>query len=205
MEPYQKHVSIVALMNRNNVDTDQIVPKQFLKKVSRNGFGKHLFHDWRFNKDGSDNPEFELNFPEFKGAGVLLAGDNFGCGSSREHAPWAIGDFGFKAIISTSYADIFYNNCFKNGILPIVVDQATWDVLRDEVERFPGVQFEVDLEGQMLSTPGGTEVSFEVDAFRKNNLLKGLDDIAVSLQSEAEITAFEEKHKKAQPWLWRSA
>lgn len=204
MEPYQKHVSKVALMNRNNVDTDQIVPKQFLKKVSRNGFGKHLFHDWRYNQDGSDNPEFELNFPDFKGAGILLAGDNFGCGSSREHAPWAIGDFGFSAIISTSYADIFYNNCFKNGILPIVVDQATWDVLREEVERFPGVQFDVDLEAQMLTTPGGTEVSFEVDPFRKNNLLKGLDDIAVSLQSEAEITAFEAKHKEAQPWLWRS-
>jgi len=205
MEPYQKHVSKVALMNRNNVDTDQIVPKQFLKKVSRNGFGKHLFHDWRYNKDGSDNPEFELNNPDYKNAGVLLAGDNFGCGSSREHAPWAIGDFGFKAIISTSYADIFYNNCFKNGILPVVVDQATWDTLRSEVEQFPGVQFEVDLENQKVSTPGGTEVSFDVDPFRKNNLLKGLDDIAVSLQSEAEITAFEARQKEAQPWLWRSA
>ncbi len=204
MEPYQKHFSKVALMNRNNVDTDQIVPKQFLKKVSRNGFGKHLFHDWRFNADGSDNTDFELNFPEFKGAGILLAGDNFGCGSSREHAPWAIGDFGFNTIISTSYADIFYNNCFKNGILPIVVDQATWDALRSEVEQFPGVQFEIDLEAQTVTTPGGTELSFEVDPFRKNNLLKGLDDIAVSLQSEGEITAFEEKHKQAQPWLWRS-
>jgi len=205
MEPYQKHFSKVALMNRANVDTDQIVPKQFLKKVSRQGFGQHLFHDWRFLADGSDNPEFELNQAEFAGAGILLAGDNFGCGSSREHAPWAIGDFGFNTIISTSYADIFYNNCFKNGILPVVVDQATWDTLRAEVEQFPGVQFDIDLENQMVATPGGTEVSFEVDPFRKNNLLKGLDDIAVSLQSEAEITAFEAKQKESRPWLWRSA
>lgn len=205
MEAYKNHFSIVALMNRNNVDTDQIVPKQFLKKVSRNGFGKHLFHDWRYLPDGSDNPEFELNNADYKGAKVLLAGDNFGCGSSREHAPWAIEDFGFNTVISTSYADIFYNNCFKNGILPIIVEPAAWERLRQEVEQFPGVQFDINLEEQTVSTPGGTELSFEVDPFRKNNLLKGLDDIAVSLKSEAEISKFEAKQKEAQPWLWRSA
>lgn len=205
MEPYQKHTSVVALMNRNNVDTDQIIPKQFLKKVERTGFGQHLFHDWRFNADGSDNSEFELNQPAVKGAKVLLAGDNFGCGSSREHAPWAIEDFGFNTIISTSYADIFYNNCFKNGILPVIVDEATWNNLRDEVEANPGLSFAVDLEAQTVTTPAGTTVNFDLDPVRKNNLLLGLDDIAVSLQHEARITAFEEKQKAALPWLWRAA
>lgn len=205
MKPYQKHTSVVALMNRNNVDTDQIIPKQFLKKVERTGFGQHLFHDWRFNADGSDNPEFELNQPEVQGAKILLAGDNFGCGSSREHAPWAIEDFGFNTIISTSYADIFYNNCFKNGILPVIVDEATWNKLRDEVEANPGVSFAVDLEAQTVTTPAGTTVNFDLDPVRKNNLLLGLDDIAVSLQHEAHITAFEEKQKAALPWLWRVA
>lgn len=205
MEPYQKHTSIVALMNRNNVDTDQIIPKQFLKKVERTGFGQHLFHDWRFNADGSDNADFELNQPAVKGAKVLLAGDNFGCGSSREHAPWAIEDFGFNTIISTSYADIFYNNCFKNGILPVIVDEATWKTLRDEVEVAPGLSFSVDLEAQTVVTPAGTTVSFDLDPVRKNNLLLGLDDIAVSLQHEARITTFEEKQKAVLPWLWRAA
>lgn len=205
MEPYQKHTSIVALMNRNNVDTDQIIPKQFLKKVERTGFGQHLFHDWRFNADGSDNPDFELNQPAVRGAKILLAGDNFGCGSSREHAPWAIEDFGFNTIISTSYADIFYNNCFKNGILPVVVDEATWNELRTEVEAKPGLSFSVNLEAQTFTTPAGKVVEFELDPVRKNNLLKGLDDIAVSLQHEAQISAFETRQKEALPWLWRNA
>ena len=205
MKPYQKHSSIVALMNRNNVDTDQIIPKQFLKKVSRTGFGQHLFHDWRFNADGSDNPDFELNQPGAEGARILLAGDNFGCGSSREHAPWAIEDYGFNTIISTSYADIFYNNCFKNGILPIVVDQATWNQLREAVETAPGISFTINLEAQTLTTPSGQEISFELDPVRKNNLLKGLDDIAVSLQHESKITAFENQQRESLPWLWRTA
>ncbi|PIE01797.1 MAG: 3-isopropylmalate dehydratase small subunit [Thiothrix nivea] len=205
MEPYQKHTSVVVLMNRNNVDTDQIIPKQFLKKVERTGFGQHLFHDWRFNADGSENPEFELNRPEVQGAKILLAGDNFGCGSSREHAPWAIEDYGFNTIISTSYADIFYNNCFKNGILPVVVDEATWNELRREVEAAPGLSFAVDLEAQTVTTPTGRVVGFDLDPVRKNNLLKGLDDIAVSLQHEARISAFEARQKEALPWLWRNA
>ncbi|MEZ5535470.1 MAG: 3-isopropylmalate dehydratase small subunit [Thiolinea sp.] len=205
MEPYKKHTSVVALMNRNNVDTDQIIPKQFLKKVERTGFGQHLFHDWRFNADGSDNADFELNQPEVQGAKILLAGDNFGCGSSREHAPWAIEDYGFNTIISTSYADIFYNNCFKNGILPVIVDEATWNELRAEAEAAPGLSFTVDLEAQTVTTPVGKVVAFELDPVRKNNLLQGLDDIAVSLQHEARISAFEAQQKAKLPWLWRAA
>ena len=146
MEAYKNHQSVAALMNRNNVDTDQIVPKQFLKKVERTGFGAHLFHDWRFNADGSENPEFELNKSSFKGARILVAGDNFGCGSSREHAPWAIADYGFNTIISTSFADIFYNNCFKNSILPLVVESAKLGALMAEIAADEGVKFTVDLE-----------------------------------------------------------
>jgi 3-isopropylmalate/(R)-2-methylmalate dehydratase small subunit len=205
MEAYKNHQSVVALMNRNNVDTDQIVPKQFLKKVERTGFGAHLFHDWRFNADGSDNPEFELNKPAFKDARILVTGDNFGCGSSREHAPWAIADYGFNTIISTSFADIFYNNCFKNSILPLVVDAAKLQALMDEIAADEGVQFAVDLENQAVSTPAGNDFSFEVEAFRKHNMMAGLDDIGLSLKHEDKISAFEEKQKQDYPWLWKQA
>ena len=202
MEPYNKHESIAALMNRSNVDTDQIIPKQFLKKVERTGFGIHLFHDWRFNEDGSDNAEFELNKPEFKGANILVAGDNFGCGSSREHAPWAIADYGFNTIISTSYADIFYNNCFKNSILPIIATKEQLAKLMDEIANNEGVRFVVDLENQTLTTPAGNGFTFDVDPFRKENLIKGLDDIGLTLKQADKIDQYEEKHKKAYPWLW---
>ena len=202
MEPYVNHESIAALMDRSNVDTDQIIPKQFLKKVERSGFGVHLFHDWRYNADGSDNSEFELNKPTFQGAKILVAGDNFGCGSSREHAPWAIADYGFNTIISTSYADIFYNNCFKNGILPIVVSKEELASLMEEVSNNEGVKFSIDLENQTITTPGGTEIKFDIDDFRKENLLKGLDDIGLTLQHEDKITAFETKQKQHVPWLW---
>ncbi|MBT7953114.1 MAG: 3-isopropylmalate dehydratase small subunit [Gammaproteobacteria bacterium] len=202
MKAYEKHESIVALMNRNNVDTDQIIPKQFLKKVERSGFGAHLFHDWRFNADGTDNPEFELNNPAFKNAGILLVGDNFGCGSSREHAPWAIADYGFNTIISTSYADIFFNNCFKNGILPIIVSKQELDTLMDEVASNEGAKFKVDLENQQLSSAKGTLLKFELDSFRKDNLLKGLDDIGLTLKIVEKIGSFEEKQKQSMPWLW---
>ncbi|WP_150045975.1 MULTISPECIES: 3-isopropylmalate dehydratase small subunit [Methylomonas] len=202
MEPYKKHESIAVLMNRSNVDTDQIIPKQFLKKVERSGFGQHLFHDWRFNDDGSDNPEFELNNPAFKGAKILVVGDNFGCGSSREHAPWAIADYGFNTIISTSYADIFYNNCFKNGILPIKVDKDQLDTLMAEIAANEGVRFTVDLENQQLSTPAGNGFSFEIDPFRKGNLLSGLDDIGLTLKHVDKIDLFEQQHKQDFPWLW---
>ncbi len=205
MEPYQKHTSIAALMNRNNVDTDQIVPKQFLKKVQRTGFGAHLFHDWRFNADGSDDLTFELNKPAFEGAKILVTGDNFGCGSSREHAPWAIADYGFNTIISTSFADIFFNNCFKNVILPIVVDLNRLNALMEEIAANEGVSFEVDLKSQKVTTPGGNSFEFEVDPVGKHNLLEGLDDISASLKHTDKIDAFEEKQKSAQPWLWRTA
>jgi len=202
MKAYKKHESIAALMNRSNVDTDQIIPKQFLKKVERSGFGVHLFHDWRYNEDTSDNLDFELNKPAFKGAKVLVVGDNFGCGSSREHAPWAIEDYGFNAIISTSYADIFYNNCFKNGILPIVVDKAQLDSLMAEIDANEGVCFTVDLENQQVITPAGNGFKFEIDPFRKENLLKGLDDIGLTLEHTDKIDQYEEKHKALYPWLW---
>ena len=202
MEPYNKHESIAALMNRSNVDTDQIIPKQFLKKVERTGFGKHLFHDWRFNDDGSDNADFELNKASFKSAKILVAGDNFGCGSSREHAPWAIADYGFNTIISSSYADIFYNNCFKNSILPIIADKAQLARLMDEISANEGVRFIVDLENQELTTPAGNGFKFKIDPFRKNNLLKGLDDIGLTLQHTDEIDQYEKKHKQDFPWLW---
>ena len=203
MEAYKKHESIAALMNRSNVDTDQIIPKQFLKKVERSGFGVHLFHDWRYNDDGvTDNPDFELNKAAFKGAKVLVVGDNFGCGSSREHAPWAIADYGFNTIISTSYADIFYSNCFKNGILAIKVSPEQLAALMDEINANEGASFVVDLEQQQVTTPAGNGFKFEVDPFRKDNLLGGFDDIGLTLKQGAEITAFEEKHKQNFPWLW---
>lgn len=202
MQAYKKHDSIAALMNRSNVDTDQIIPKQFLKKVERSGFGVHLFHDWRFNEDGSDNPDFELNNPAFKGANILVTGDNFGCGSSREHAPWAIADYGFNTILSTSYADIFYNNCFKNGILPIIANPQQLDALIQEISADEGVRFEVNLEKQKISTPAGNGFTFKVDAFRKKNLLEGLDDIGLTLKHTDKIDQYEIQHKYDFPWLW---
>ena len=202
MQPYTKHESIAALMNRSNVDTDQIIPKQFLKRVERSGFGVHLFHDWRYNADGSDNAEFELNKPAFNGAKILVAGDNFGCGSSREHAPWAIADYGFNTIISSSYADIFYNNCFKNSILPIIANKQQLKRLMDEISANEGVTFVVDLENQELITPSGNGFKFDIDPFRKENLLKGLDDIGLTLKYTDQIDQYEVKHKQTYPWLW---
>ena len=204
MEAYKKHTSIAALMDRSNVDTDQIIPKNFMKKVERTGFGIHLFHNWRFLEDNvTPNPDFELNKPAFQGAKILVAGENFGCGSSREHAPWAIADYGFNTIISTSFADIFFSNCFKNSILPIKVSKDELAALMAEIAANEGVEFTVDLAEQKVTTPGGIEISFEVDAFRKQSLLEGLDDIAWTLKHEDKISAFEEKQKQALPWLWK--
>jgi len=203
MQPYTKHESIAALMNRSNVDTDQIIPKQFLKKVERSGFGVHLFHDWRYNDDGvTANPDFELNKPAFQDAKILVVGDNFGCGSSREHAPWAIADYGFNTIISTSYADIFYNNCFKNGILAIVVSQSQLDALMAEIAANEGVKFTVDLENRQVTTPAGNGFTFEIDPFRQGNLLSGLDDIGLTLKHVDKIDQYEVQHKQLYPWLW---
>lgn len=205
MKAYKNHTSVAALMNRSNVDTDQIIPKQFLKKVERTGFGIHLFHDWRFLDDGSENPAFELNKPAFKGAKILVAGDNFGCGSSREHAPWAIEDFGFNTIISTSYADIFYSNCFKNGILPIRVSKEVLAALMAEIDANEGVEFTVDLPAQTVTTPGGIVINVEVDEFRKQSLIEGADDISWTLKHETKISEFEAKNKQQFPWLWTEA
>ena len=202
MEPYNNHTSIAALMNRSNVDTDQIIPKQFLKKVERSGFGAHLFHDWRFNDDGSDNPDFELNKPAFKSARILVTGDNFGCGSSREHAPWAIADYGLNTIISSSYADIFYNNCFKNGILPIRATKEQLQLIANEINSHEGCSLTINLEAQTVSTPLGNNFAFEIDPFRKENLLHGLDDIGLTLEQIDKIDEYEQKHRRLYPWLW---
>jgi 3-isopropylmalate/(R)-2-methylmalate dehydratase small subunit len=205
MKAYKNHTSVAALLNRSNVDTDQIIPKQFLKKVERSGFGVHLFHDWRFNDDGSNNMDFELNNPIFADAKVLVAGDNFGCGSSREHAPWAIEDYGFNTIISSSYADIFFSNCFKNGILAIVVSKEILKKLMDEISANEGTSFSIDLEKQQITTEAGIVVNFEIEPFRKNNLINGLDDIGITLQHTDKIDEFETKQKQQLPWLWNAA
>jgi len=196
------HDGIAALLDRTNVDTDQIIPKQFLKKTDRAGYGAYLFYDWRFLENGRPNPGFELNNPAFNGASILVAGDNFGCGSSREHAPWSLLDYGFRVIISTSYADIFYNNCFKNGILPMIVTADELAGLMKEIRKNEGVRFRVDLQAQRLTTPGGLNIRFRVDDFRRECLLKGLDDISWTLQHETAITAFEERQQAQEPWLW---
>ncbi len=203
MKPYTDHTSVAALMDRSNADTDQIIPKQFLKKVERSGFGAHLFHDWRFNADGSENAEFELNKDAFKDARILVAGDNFGCGSSREHAPWAIEDYGFNTIISTSYADIFFNNCFKNGILPIVVSRRDLDQLMQEIRTNEGVRFSIDLPEQTITTAADFVVKFDIDEFRKQNLLLGLDEIGMTLQNADKIASFEARQQQTHPWLWK--
>jgi 3-isopropylmalate/(R)-2-methylmalate dehydratase small subunit len=193
-------------MDRSNVDTDQIIPKNFMKKVERTGFGINLFHNWRFLADNiTPNPAFELNKPAFQGAKILVAGENFGCGSSREHAPWAIADYGFNTIISTSFADIFHSNCFKNSILPIVVTAEQLASLMAEIAANEGVEFTIDLPEQKVTTPGGTVINFDVDAFRKESLIDGLDDIAWTLKHVDKITAYEEANKKKLPWLWPSA
>ena len=193
MEPFVKHTGLVAAMDRANVDTDQIIPKQFLKRIERTGFGQFLFYDWRFLDDGqTPNPDFELNKPEFKGASILLARRNFGCGSSREHAPWALDDYGFRVIIAPSFADIFYNNCFKNGMLPIRLDENTVDELFRRAAR-PGYRLTVDLEQRRISDDAGLNVPFELDEFRRHCLLNGLDDIGLTLAHVDKIAAFEAK------------
>ena len=194
MKPFTKHTGLVLPMDRAHVDTDQIIPKQFLKRIERSGFGQYLFFDWRYLDDGSDNPKFELNRPEFKGASILLARRNFGCGSSREHAPWAIEDYGFRALIAPSFADIFYNNCFKNGMLPIKLDEAVIDDLFDRAAKHPGYRLTVDIETRTISDEHGLSIGFEVDDFRRHCLINGLDDINLTLQREPEIVAYENAH-----------
>lgn len=211
MEPFVKLEGLVAPLDRANVDTDAIIPKQFLKSIKRSGFGPNAFDEWRYldhGEPGMDNskrplnPDFVLNQPRYLGASILLARENFGCGSSREHAPWALLDYGFRAIIAPSFADIFFNNCFKNGILPIVLAAEQVDSLFSAVTKAPGYQLVVDLPAQKVMTPDGNSFSFEVDAFRKHCLLDGLDDIGLTLQHVDEIKTFEARHRAAQPWLF---
>jgi 3-isopropylmalate/(R)-2-methylmalate dehydratase small subunit len=212
MQKFERLTGLVVPLDRANVDTDAIIPKQYLKSIKRSGFGPNLFDGWRYldpGEPGMDhskrrpNPDFVLNQPRYQGAQVLLARDNFGCGSSREHAPWALDDYGIRAIIAPSYADIFYNNSFKNGLLPIVLDRDTVDRLFKECEATPGYKLTVDLAAQTVTTPGGASFKFEVDAFRKHCLLNGLDDIGLTLEHVAEIKAYEERRRKETPWLFQ--
>ena len=192
MEAFVRLTAVAAPLDRVNADTDQIIPKQFLKRIERTGFGQFLFFDWRYFADGiTPNPDFELNAPALRGAQILVTGKNFGCGSSREHAPWALHDYGFRAVIAPSYADIFYNNCFKNGILPVTLPEATVADLMARLQASPGAGVAVDLEACTVSGPGDFHAVFTVDPFRRHCLLNGLDDIALTLQHEAAITAFE--------------
>jgi len=193
MLSFSKHKGLVATLDRVNVDTDQIIPKQFLKRIERTGFGQYLFFDWRFLDDGSPNPEFELNQPRFKGATILLGRTNFGCGSSREHAPWALLDYGFRVIIAPSFADIFYNNCFKNGMLPITLPEAQVEELFQRVRAEESYELNADLERQWISDESGLRLSFDIDPFRRECLLKGLDDIGMTLQHTDKIADYESR------------
>ena len=212
MQKFTRLEGLVAPLDRANVDTDAIIPKQFLKSIKRSGFGVNLFDAWRYldhgepgmdNSARKPNPDFVLNQPRYKGANILVARKNFGCGSSREHAPWALDDYGFRALIAPSYADIFYNNCFKNGLLPIVLPETQVDRIFHDVAAFPGFRMVVDLGAQTVAYPDGSQVfGFEVDAFRKHSLLNGLDEIGITLQHAIEIKTFETKRRLEQPWLF---
>lgn len=210
MEKFIKVKGLVAPLDRANVDTDQIIPKQFLKSIKRTGFGPNLFDEWRYldeghpGQDNSQRPlnkEFVLNEPRYAGASVLLARRNFGCGSSREHAPWALDNYGFRTVIASSFADIFYNNCFKNGMLPIVMDESVVDILFGEVASTPGYELVIDLENQLVVRPNGESIAFQVDAFRKHCLLNGLDDIGLTLQNADDIRAYEGRRAESEPWI----
>ena len=196
MKPFTTHTGLVLPMDRANVDTDQIIPKQFLKRIERTGFGQFLFFDWRYLDDGSPNPDFELNRPQYAGASVLLARRNFGCGSSREHAPWALEDYGFRTILAPSFANIFYNNSFKNGMLPICLSEEQIENLFQRAAAQPGYRLTIDLKQQTLADSKGLCLTFEVDPFRRQCLLEGLDDIGLTLVHEPKITAYEKTHAK---------
>ncbi|WP_238902140.1 3-isopropylmalate dehydratase small subunit [Clostridium sp. YIM B02506] len=194
MEAFIKHTGIVAPLDRSNVDTDAIIPKQFLKRIERSGFGKFLFYEFRFDEEGKDIEDFVLNLPKYKGASILLSRANFGCGSSREHAPWALEDYGFKAIIASSFADIFYNNCFNNGILPVKLSPEEIEALFQKTETIEGYKIEIDLEEKKVKDNTGLEFSFDVEDFKRTKLLNGYDDISLTLLKEEEISKFEATH-----------
>jgi 3-isopropylmalate/(R)-2-methylmalate dehydratase small subunit len=201
MEPFTKLTGIAAPMPLVNIDTDMIIPKGFLKTIKRSGLGVNLFDEMRYDRQGKEIPDFVLNKPQYRDAQILVAGDNFGCGSSREHAPWALLDFGIRCVISTSFADIFFNNCFKNGILPIVLPREAVDHLMDDATKGANARLTVDLESQVVTASDGTEFPFEVDAFKKHCLLNGLDDIGLTLEKVSAIDAFESRAKAQFPWL----
>ncbi len=201
MEKFTTLTAVAAPLPMINVDTDMIIPKQFLKTIRRSGLGRNLFDEMRYRDDGSENPDFVLNKPAYRGAKIIVAGDNFGCGSSREHAPWALLDFGIRCVIAPSFADIFYNNCFKNGILPIALPQEDVDKLMDDANRGANAIITVDLENQVITGPDGGEIRFEIDAFKKHCLLNGLDEIGLTMAKERSIAGYEAKHRAAQPWL----
>lgn len=204
MEPFTTHTGLVLPLDRTNVNTDEITPARFLKTTRRSGFENALFANWRYTDPQGTRPDpsFVLNQPRYQGVSILLAEDNFGCGSSREHAPWAIQNYGFRALIAPSFADIFYNNCFNNGLLPVTLPRATVRELFDEVEASEGYSLSVDLAAQTVTTPGGRAIHFEIDAFRKEALLQGLDNIGWTLSHADEIGAYEEKRKKEAPWIF---
>jgi 3-isopropylmalate/(R)-2-methylmalate dehydratase small subunit len=202
MEKFTKLTGVAAPMPMINVDTDKILPAVYLKTIKRTGLGKVLFDEIRYRPDGAENPDFVLNQGPYRNARILIAGDNFGCGSSREHAPWALLDFGISCVIAPSFADIFYNNCFKNGLLPIILPQETVDRLMDDAKKGANAVLTIDLEKQTISRPDGGEVSFEIDPFRKHCLMHGLDDIGLTQQKAAAIRSFEDKNRLARPWLW---
>ncbi len=201
MEKFTKLTGVAAPMPLINIDTDMIIPKLFLKTIKRSGLGKNLFDEMRYDDQGNEIPDFVLNKPAYRNAQILIAGDNFGCGSSREHAPWALLDFGIRVVISTSFADIFFNNCFKNGILPIVLPQEDVDKLMEDASRGANAVVTVDLENQVITGPDGGEIPFEVDAFKKHCLLNGLDDIGLTLQKADKIEAFEKEYGAKMPWV----
>lgn len=201
MEKFEKLHGVAAPMPLVNIDTDMIIPKVFLKSIQRTGFGVNLFDEMRYNRDGTEIPDFVLNKPQYRNAEILVAGDNFGCGSSREHAPWAIADFGIKCVISTSFADIFFNNCFKNGILPIVLPQEQVDILMADAEKGENARMTVDLEAQEITTSDGETIPFEVDAFKKHCLMNGLDDIGLTLEKADSIKSYEAKMNAERPWV----
>ncbi|OSQ46121.1 3-isopropylmalate dehydratase small subunit [Marivita geojedonensis] len=201
MEKFEKLTGIAAPMPLVNIDTDMIIPKQFLKTIKRSGLGVNLFDEMRYDDNGDEIPDFVLNMPQYREAEILVAGDNFGCGSSREHAPWALKDFGIRAIVSTSFADIFYNNCFKNGILPIVLPQEAVDVLMKDAEKGSNARMTIDLENQVVTSSDGETFSFEVDSFKKHCLLNGLDDIGLTMEKAAAIDSFEAQASQARPWV----
>ena len=201
MDKFTTLTAVAAPMPIVNVDTDMIIPKQYLKTIKRTGLGSALFSEMRYNDDGSENPDFVLNKPAYRDAKIIVAGDNFGCGSSREHAPWALKDFGITCVISTSFADIFYNNCFKNGILPVVVSPEDLDKLMDDAERGANATLSVDLEAQEIRGPDGGVVTFKIDAFKKHCLLNGLDDIGLTMEKAEKVDTFEAVMNKGRPWV----